>query len=917
MRRRTQLNRADLLECLHAYGEAYFEGMASALGYVYQQPSKEIRTEVPGLPLGIAVGLPTSITGSAVMPKARFYRVVENRLLKPEEVVRSEPVWFQRAEPFQEDELRAPANASPPPQSPLLPWSRLWPFLKTALGAQQTTRTLDLPRILARLARAQTLRYLPRQQRHGWAAESQLIVDYAEPLLPFWTDFNQLCRRLRRLRGARGLRFIAFPDGDPGGRCWRHDGREWRESGSSGPVFSASATVLVLSDLGCNDPSDVRRRQWRHLGARLRRVGCRPVALMPSPPRWWDGELTRLFYPVCWDRAAPRLPRRLDPRRSAPASSERAESDPGADRLLALLAPAIRIEPALLRAVRYRLPAREADVGGEAAAWNHPKVHATPLAFYYDPEAVAGYRRAFQDQDAGLRREVADLIVAHHRHLSPAIGHEERWLLANLEGACDVPAQRFMARIVRMLRDRNDAMAESVQAWVGRLTPRQHEAMWQDAALAAAWALVNQTALREGRVTPPPGLDLGRVSWVFGPDRALKHYTLRQRGPALYLEAAAPAAPASDLDTPGSPVADLGAIAPHVQVQRLEADGTVCQEPIQPFGQAISLPASGRLRIKTDYQELILDSIERPKWAETIGRDEYGLYADFRIGNVVQRLRWIVPGEFLMGSPESEAERLDSETQHRVILTQGYWLADTACTQALWQAVLGDNPSGFKGEDRPVENVSWDDAQRFIARLNELAPGGGFRLPTEAEWEYACRAGMTTAFWFGDQITPEQVNYDGNYPYAGGPKGQYREQTVAVKALPCNGWGLYQMHGNVWEWCQDWFGDYPAETVVDPAGPAGGVRRVLRGGSWISSGGIVRSAHRHAYDPGNRLVNGGFRLARGQTARPGEPEARAVREISPLVPEAPETSETRGAGQTTRSGVGQVLRDLWKRIKPK
>ncbi len=914
MRRHAQVSRADLLECLHACGEAHWDSIAAVLGYERREeekPSVSVTVKLEGVSaLGVAgtLGKVTLVT----TPKARFCRVVANRLLEPEEVVRDEPTWFQRAEPFQgEDELRAPANISPPPQPPLLPWSRLWPFLKTALGAWQTTRTLDLPRILSRLARAQTLRYLPRQQRHGWAAQCRLIVDYAEPLLPFWNDFNQLHRRLRRLRGARGLRLIAFPDGDPGGRCWWHDGREWRES-DSGPAPATGAVVLVLSDLGCNDPSDVRRRQWRYLGARLRRTGCRPVALMPSPPRWWDGELTRLFYPACWDRMA-RLPRRLDARRLPLASSARAESDPGAERLLALLAPAIRIEPALLRAARHALPVREADVGSEAAAWNRPNVHATPLAFYYDREAIAGYRRAFQGQDAALRRQVAGLIVEHHLHLSPAIGHEERGVLANLENACDVQAQRFMARIVRTLRDRNDAMADSAQAWVGRLTPRQHEAMWQDEALAAAWAIVNQTALREGQVTPPPGLDLSRVSWLVGQDQTLKHYTLRQRGPALYLEADAPAAPASDLDAPGSPVANLGAIAPQVQVQRLEPS----DQFIQPLDQAILLSASGRLRLRTDYQELILDSIERPEWAEAIGRDGYGLYVDFRIGDVVQRLRWIVPGEFLMGSPASEAERLSNETQHRVILTRGYWLADTACTQALWQAVLGDNPSRFKGEDRPVETVSWDDAQRFIERLNELVPGGGFRLPTEAEWEYACRAGTRTPFWFGDQITPEQVNYDGNHPYAGGRKGKYRKETVAVKALPCNGWGLYQMHGNVWEWCQDWLGDYPAETVVDPTGPGGGEGRVLRGGSWFRYGRDARSAYRFRGVPGYRSDLVGVRLARGQAVRPDKPEARAVSETSPPAPAAPVASEERGAGQTTRSGVGQVLRDLWKRIKPK
>jgi sulfatase modifying factor 1 len=199
-----------------------------------------------------------------------------------------------------------------------------------------------------------------------------------------------------------------------------------------------------------------------------------------------------------------------------------------------------------------------------------------------------------------------------------------------------------------------------------------------------------------------------------------------------------------------------------------------------------------------------------------------------------------------MGSPPDEPERYEDEVQHEVTLSRGFWLADTACTQAFWQAVTGSNPSGFKDDPRnPVEQVSWDDVQAFIAELERRLPGLPVRLPTEAEWEYACRAGTTTPFSFGENITPELVNYDGNYPYAGGEKGLYRQKTVPVASLPANPWGLYEMHGNVWEWCADWYGDYPTEPQVDPQGPQTGDDRVLRGGSWSYIGGYVRSAYRH------------------------------------------------------------------------
>jgi formylglycine-generating enzyme required for sulfatase activity len=253
----------------------------------------------------------------------------------------------------------------------------------------------------------------------------------------------------------------------------------------------------------------------------------------------------------------------------------------------------------------------------------------------------------------------------------------------------------------------------------------------------------------------------------------------------------------------------------------------------------------------------------------TVSLDRYGLYADLGVANASQRFRWLEPGEFLMGSPYDELGRYLDETQHHVTLTQGFWLADTAVTQAFWQAVMGDNPSRFKDNpDNPVEQVSWQDAQAFIHKLNGLFPHLQACLPSEAQWEYACRAGTTTAFSFGSNITTEQVNYNGEIPYANGEKEIYRGKTVPVKSLPPNPWGLYEMHGNVREWCADaWQEPMTAEPVIDPLSTEGDAvaLRVVRGGSWSLNGGFVRSAFRLRGRPVNRNYGIGLRLALGPT----------------------------------------------------
>jgi uncharacterized protein (TIGR02996 family) len=230
-------------------------------------------------------------------------------------------------------------------------------------------------------------------------------------------------------------------------------------------------------------------------------------------------------------------------------------------------------------------------------------------------------------------------------------------------------------------------------------------------------------------------------------------------------------------------------------------------------------------------------------------------------------------GTFLMGSPQTEPERTpDEHPRHPVVLTQPFYLSVHLVTQQQYQRVMGKNPSRFKtrtggGKSHPVEHVSWDDAVAFCGRLSqrtaEKAAGRRYRLPTEAEWEYACRAGTTSIFFWGDDACSTQANFDGNLPYGGSPTGPDLQTTSAVGVYPPNAFGLFDMHGNVWEWCQDWYRElyYRKSTRTNPQGPRSGDMRVLRGGSWNYRGGYTRSADRGRLLPTARDAHMGFRVA--------------------------------------------------------
>jgi formylglycine-generating enzyme required for sulfatase activity len=548
----------------------------------------------------------------------------------------------------------------------------------------------------------------------------------------------------------------------------------------------------------------------------------------------------------------------------------------------------------LLRDLRRCLTDGGYDAGLEGEVWCHQHLDTSAIACAISPYAVKDWRKEFQQLSPALQQRTLQCLRDWHAQLPQAIHHEETLVWYHLTNSFDDAesmhinqARAFFQRLTNSLQQKNLAMV-NLDARALQLQLADRHLQWVSPVLASKERYiidlsVSVTEADTNRTDTVLEEGIDPVAWLMAlpvlPSQKLK--LIQQADSRLGLcvgftpEAAAlGVSPLTDLELDRSVI--LLAEGEHGLTggyrtwfwQTAPQDKPLVLPPLLIGGDEF-IKTTSVFSIYTGQQKLRFERLAMPSWASGMGQDNYGLYADLELQGIILRFRWINPGSFLMGSPEDEEGRSDYEDLHLVTLSQGFWLAETTVTQALWQVVMSKNRSVFKGDKRPVENVMWDEVLRFIDRLNQMFPEVHSRLPWEAEWEYACRAGSHTPFNFDGAVTLDRVNFRGSWDYEEGVWGKDAlRETAEVKTYPCNAWGLYEMHGNVWEWCQDgWQRNLGKEAVCDPwqwqQPLVGFSARVVRGGSWGNCGRGVRSAYRSGNAPDDRNGDLGFRLALG------------------------------------------------------
>ncbi len=885
--------------------------------------------------------------------QARFFAVLESREMPAKEEERPPSKAIQ---PLTAAECGPLDLREPPPITPLVPRTRLWPALRRSLSHARADG-VDMPALVRRLSRAESIRRLPRATRRSAAGEVWIVFDIAQRLIPYERDLVGIIDEVRRLQGVANVRLWLVSEVPDAVLSVQRGRGEMEEVVGRIPAPPTGTPVLILGDLGLLSHDRRGAPQWIAFCRRIAAAGARPVAWVPASPQLITREAVRHASVHCLGAGdlRPLKPGRCADKPQWPDAALRC--------LLTRMACCARVEPALLRSFRLMSPDTAAEPGLEALVWSHPTdVQAGYRFCEISTAAQTHYRMAFavlSETESGCAEQDEILRRTLDWHAYRGRSTESVELLvwrahAGREAPEGSPAERMAAATswIERLVGNLDSVSDDVAGYARDLIARQGGDKFfvnrNSRTVGALWRLLETDKV-------PSGLN---VEDVFGESSSSAvPYELVQYGDRLKIEPAERVGVGDD-DTwltrramnfetmewynPARGVVPDSRLEIAGQFDWGTLDGGFrlrLDAPQSKDGQALPMAEEAAVpiyRLASASRQLLIAPLVRPSWAiewgfdilglyvqapsplggevrlhstpwspepwrghwplshkafqavatpighgMTIGSDlQYGLYLDVPFGSTTQRFRWIEPGEFWMGSPESEVEREANEgPRHLVRLTEGFWLADTACSQGVWQTVMGNNPSHFTDDpENPVEMVSWDDVQDFLRQVEKRLPGVKADLPTEAEWEYACRAGSETTFNWGNGIAPSQANYQATESYADGLTGEWRGKTVPVRSYAPNGWGLYQMHGNVWEWCADGRRIYDGLPQIDPRGPAGDEGGcVVRGGSWFNVSRGLYAAFRNQGLRSERFDCQGFRFSLRPTSREEAQEPGGLR----------------------------------------
>lgn len=956
--RAAQVGRADLLRALALHERQQLTLSADEqhwLGYQWQAPTVSFGSGIASLaPISsFSTGHATALPPDAAplkQPLRMDYAWLVKQAPRDDATTEPESNAAPSLQPLDEAAAAAAATTPQARQDDLLPWARLLPVLRRHLS-QARGGEVDMPRLLNALTSQQTLHHLPRVQRRRWNPDLIVALDFGPAMTPYRTDLHRLCRQLLREVGRTGLSLRLLMHGPHGG--WT----DWIEEQACRPAPparhawqppAAGSCVLLVSDLGQFQHRPEVTAQWLRWVRLNQAAQVQVLALTPLGTGQLQPQVARQLPALRWSPDS-----RLHPERPTPP-----DAAPGLADLLAMLAATRRVDAPLLRALRRLNPQQPLNAGLEGAAWSHPDVHAGRVCTVQPERQAHYLAHWRSLPPALLARQQAARSLHHQhlravlRHEENLLHATQARLAAGDDGPASPEEQaaiEFLQRLCLTLKQGDPAdlrqWLPAVQELLQRLddsTARDHAALlsrllavtWQHAPAAARdlpnWTDVPEFQRASQRSTASPVSayvvqDFAQQQWCLQPQppgpgqdgRAITSSTsallCRTGAQARWLPLHTPQVLGSlegleplTLETPAerwtlTPVQRPLGIAEWRRKKGLELEVVLPlvdtnDQPVvwreAKFETAQS--AVNRRWYLADERNFYV-SVSGSKTAMSfLGVDEFGVYWDLHIKGVTQRLRYIAPGNFRMGSTLTERERAaqgdknwlksmkDESLIHQVTLTEGYWMADTPCTQALWLAVMGGkNPSHFQGDKQcPVEQVSWNDVnERFLPQLQALLPPRfEATLPTEAQWEYACRAGTTTAYAWGDEADEKHANYD-----------EKIGKPTPVQGYAPNGWGLYDMHGSVWEWCLDEPRKYAEGAAVDPTGAVGDGQRVLRGGSWLIHARFARSASRYYSRRALQRLSFGFRVA--LRFKPQGPQAQA--------PQAEPTDSRRGGASAT------------------